>query len=395
MKQRQNTGITYLIGILMIMSSFIGGRFMIIRPNRIENGIVMTIRVALEERFFLLATLFLFLVIIILIHQKYEKPILILVASMLLFEFFMYLTGSGATEQVEAIGSSARASLGSGFWLMFTGLVIIIWQSMNHAISHGLKFGQVIVLTSCILIVAVLYGSHHLSNISIIRELSDKSDRIMSEIIRHMQLTLSATGTGLIISLFLSYGAYKKPKLERAVSAISNFAQVVPTLSLLGLLMIPLALLAIRFPLLKSMGISGIGFFPAYVVLTLYTLLPMTSNTIAGFRSIPPSISEAARAMGMNPKQLLWRIELPMAFPAIYVGFRTALVQTVGNCILAGLVGGGGLGAILFLGLAQSAPDLVIVASLLVVMIAVVLGVFLTSLEGVIRKRLRGELIND
>ncbi len=201
--------------------------------------------------------------------------------------------------------------------------------------------------------------------------------------------------TGLVLSLLMSYGAYRNPGMERIVSTFANFAQVVPTLSLLGLVMIPLALLAKWHPFLREIGISGIGFFPSYIVLTVYTLLPITSNAIAGLASINPSIIEAGEGMGMSRWQMLRKIELPMALPAIYTGFRTALVQTVGNTILAGLVGGGGLGAILFLGLAQSAPDLVVVSSLMVVGLAVILNVGMTSLDTILKKRFRGEIAHD
>lgn len=159
--------------------------------------------------------------------------------------------------------------------------------------------------------------------------------------------------------------------------------------------MIPLTALSNHFPVLKTMGISGIGFFPAFIVLTLYTLLPITANAIAGFRSIPNSVLEAAQAMGMNRRQCFFKVELPMATPSLFAGFRIALVQTVGNCILAGLVGGGGLGTILFLGLAQSAPDLVTVASLMVVCIAVICETILITVESRFQLKIRGDLMYD
>ncbi len=351
----------------------------------------MNLKAAMQGNAFLLAALFLFLLLVAASHSRYNRPgsRLVVGGAALTFGLFLFFTGVAAKMAIAGMPASARASLGYGFWLILLGLMLILWQSSNKS-----RY-QAAVLGICLLVVAALYLTGTLSAISLFRELSDKSDRMLGEILRHMQLTLSAVMTGLVLSLLLSYGAYRKAWVERLVAAIANFAQVVPTLSLLGLLMIPLAILAARNPFLKDMGISGIGFFPAYIVLTLYTLLPITSSTIAGFQTIAPSIIEAASGMGMTRRQMLVRIELPMAFPAIYAGFRTALVQTVGNCILAGLVGGGGLGAMLFLGLAQSAPDLVIVTSLLVVSIAVVLDAGLKSMEEMLRKRWRGELTYD
>ncbi|WP_195683559.1 ABC transporter permease [Alkalibacter mobilis] len=202
-----------------------------------------------------------------------------------------------------------------------------------------------------------------------------------------MQLTLHAVTTGIFLSFILGYGAYKKKWIERPVSLIANFFQVVPTLSMLGLLMIPLSMLAITYPFLKELGISGVGYFPAYIVLTSYTLLPLTSHFTAGFRNISSSVLEGARGMGMTNFQIFFQIEMPLALPVIYTGIRTALVQTVANTILAGLVGGGGLGALLFLGLAQSALDLVVVASLLVVLVSISLNLIMTGFEEMVKQR--------
>ena len=118
----------------------------------------------------------------------------------------------------------------------------------------------------------------------------------------------------------------------------------------------------------------------------MYAILPMTTNILAGYNSIDPDILQAAYGMGMTQKQVHRKVELPLVFPFLFSGFSTALVQTVGNTILAGLVGGGGIGAILFLGLAQSAPDFVILGALLVVSVALVLKLILANLQLLIKR---------
>jgi osmoprotectant transport system permease protein len=105
-------------------------------------------------------------------------------------------------------------------------------------------------------------------------------------------------------------------------------------------------------------------------VLFLYALLPIAGNTLAGFRTVPPDAIEAARGMGMTAGQRFWRVELPLAFPVIVSGVRTALTQNIGNALLAGLIGGGGLGALIYLGLAQAAPDLILLGALSVAILA-------------------------
>jgi osmoprotectant transport system permease protein len=106
------------------------------------------------------------------------------------------------------------------------------------------------------------------------------------------------------------------------------------------------------------------------IVLFLYSLLPITRNTLAGFQVVSPEDRDTARAVGMSSRQVFWQVELPLAFPVILSGIRTALTQTIGNTILAGLVGAGGLGSIIFLGLAQAAPDLILLGALPVVILA-------------------------
>lgn len=384
----------HYIGSILCILGFLNKQFMIIRPNRIENGKGISLLKSLDGNILFFATVFLILLFIsgylylcICDTNTIVLELVLLIASVALY---LFVTGSVATAAIVDMGTAARVSLGLGFWLLLIGIILFLWQSVKRS-----NRSSIWVLISCISIVILLYWFGIIKDISIIREFSDKSERIYGELITHMQLTLGASLTGFVFSVGLSYLAYRIRRFEGLVAALSNFAQVVPTLSLLGLLMIPLAAIATSFPLLKSMGVSGIGFFPAYIVLTLYTLLPITSNTLSGFKMIPQSIIEASQAMGMNHAQMLVRVELPIALPAIFMGFRIALVQTVGNCILAGLVGGGGLGTILFLGLAQSAPDLVIVSSLLVVTIAVFFEVVLTNIEKYIKKTVRGELNYD
>jgi len=114
--------------------------------------------------------------------------------------------------------------------------------------------------------------------------------------------------------------------------------------------------------------VSGIGWAPAFIALTLYGLLPIARNTLAGFRNVDIGVVEAAEGMGMGKGRVLWKIELPLAFPVIFAGIRVALVQAIGGAVLAGLVGGGGLGSFVFLGLAEASSDLVLLGVIPIVL---------------------------
>lgn len=394
-KTSTNNQINDRAGLLSIFIGLILGRYMMIRPNRIENGALLNFINALESTAVLFGAVFVVMLIVIYMIRtdRTDKKWLLLPSVILTFAVFILATGLSASHHIVGMGSSARASLGSSFWLMFAGFLLL----MLHAIKVNPRpqLARFIFLISVILIIGLGYSSGLLKDISILKELNSKSDRIWDEMVRHLQLAVYSTLTGLVLSLSLAYRAYRNPIWENSIKTFVNIAQVIPTLSFLGLIMIPLTALSNSFPWLKTIGISGIGFFPAYIVLTMYTLLPMTNNILAGLKSINKDILQAAAGMGMSRKQQLFQVELPLSTPAIYSGFRTALVQAVGNTILAGLVGGGGIGSILFLGLAQSAPDLVVISALLVVSIAFSLNTGLSVFESLLRKRITGEVTHD
>ena len=118
------------------------------------------------------------------------------------------------------------------------------------------------------------------------------------------------------------------------VMQVLNVGTTVPTLAVLAL----------------SMGLLGIGTPPALFALWLATLLPIARNAYAGLRGVPPALVEAATGMGMTPAQRLLRVELPYAAPVLFAGVRTAVTVNVATAPLASLIGGGGLGDLIFAG---------------------------------------------
>lgn len=398
MKNLKKIQAAHYTGLLLCLFGILSQHFMMLRPNRIEKGV--GIRLIDEVRkyplLFMLTCILLVLILIFLYlnitYVDFSIKVSILESMIALsgFSLFFFITAGLASYSVEGAGTSARVSLGLGFWCLFIGQILFLRQAALRNFRT-----KIMIVLYVFLFILGMYLAGYLENISLIIEFNNKAERITTEFANHMMLSLSASIVGFVISFMMSYLVYRHKRFEGLIVSIANFAQVIPTLSMLGLLMIPLTALSKQFPVLKAIGISGIGFFPAFIVLTLYTLLPNINNALAGFRSIPQHVTEAAQAMGMSRRQRLFKVELAMALPSLFTGFRIALVQSVGNCVLAGLVGGGGLGSILFLGLAQSAPDLVVVASLIVVSIAVLFEVFLTTLEMYFKKRMRGDLIYD
>jgi osmoprotectant transport system permease protein len=153
-------------------------------------------------------------------------------------------------------------------------------------------------------------------------------------------LVLSAVSTALAVAVAVPAGvAVTRPRLRRfapPVLGLANAGQTIPTV----------AMLALVFALTGK-----VGFGTAVVALWAYSLLPVLRNTLAGLSSVDPAALEAARGMGMSPGQVLARVELPLAWPVLVAGIRTAAVVNVGTAALATFVGAGGLGAIIEVGI--------------------------------------------
>ncbi len=128
--------------------------------------------------------------------------------------------------------------------------------------------------------------------------------------------------------------------------------------------------LAAALPRLAALGVGGIGPAPAIIALVLYALLPIVRNTATGISGIDPAVIDAARGMGLTPRQIFWRVELPLALPVLLAGLRIVIVQTIGLAVVAALIGAGGLGTFVFEGLGQYALDLVLLGALPAILLA-------------------------
>jgi osmoprotectant transport system permease protein len=132
------------------------------------------------------------------------------------------------------------------------------------------------------------------------------------------------------------------------------------------------------------MPLLGTGFLPSLFALTLIALPPVLINTIIGVREIDPDVIDAARGMGMSNREVLRRIELPLAVPVIFAGLRTAAVQVVSGAVLASFIGGGGLGDFITSGIAMMAVPLILVGASPVTLLSI--GV--DALFGALQRRL-------
>lgn len=193
----------------------------------------------------------------------------------------------------------------------------------------------------------------------------------------HLQLTLVALAIGIGLSVPVGVLVTRSRWLEQPVLGLASVIQTVPSL----------ALLAVMVPLLAALGTRSIGFLPAIIGLTLYSLLPVLRNTVTGMRGIDPALVEAARGVGMTDAQRLRRVELPLALPVIVAGVRTATVWTVGIATLSTPVGATSLGNYIFTGLQTRNYRAVLVGCVAAAGLALVLDGLVRLLESGLRSR--------
>jgi osmoprotectant transport system permease protein len=153
-------------------------------------------------------------------------------------------------------------------------------------------------------------------------------DEYLGPLWRHVELTLAPVACGFAIAFALALLAHRRRWLTGPIIGVTGILYTIPSLALFALL-IPL---------------TGFGFVTALIPLTTYTLLILFRNIIAGLENVPEEARDAARGMGLTDRQLLWRVELPLALPEIFAGLRVATTTTVGLAALAFYAGAGGLG---------------------------------------------------
>ena len=209
---------------------------------------------------------------------------------------------------------------------------------------------------------------------------------------QHVLLSVSAILLGLAISLPLAIAAYRLAWLRGPSLAIASVVQTIPGLALLALFY-PLLIIISAFTTdTFGFGFRALGFLPALLALTLYSMLPVLRNTITGLTGLDPAIIRAARATGMTPWQSLWLVELPLAAPVIMAGIRTAAVWVIGTATLSTPIGQTSLGNYIFTGLQTENWVLVLFGCVDAALLALVIDRLLALAEVGFAKRSRWRL---
>lgn len=193
-------------------------------------------------------------------------------------------------------------------------------------------------------------------------------------VFEHLFIVLASAILSVLIGLPLGIAAYAFPRLRGAVLRIVDLLQTIPSLALLGVLMV----------------FFGAGKVTVIVGITLYSLLPIVRDTCLGLQEVDEGIKEAARGMGMSRGYRILRVEFPLAFPTVFTGIRIAVVNAIGSAVFAAFVGGGGLGSVINQGIRVQDMKLILTATAALMVIAVLLDCLMSAFERSIRKNRGG-----
>ena len=202
----------------------------------------------------------------------------------------------------------------------------------------------------------------------------DRWDFFLQLTLQHISLTLISILFITIIGLGLGIYMTRKKLFAIVVLTITNFLYTIPSIALFGFLVI----------------VIGIGNKSAIIALVIYGVLPVIRNTYVGINEVDGQVVESAIGMGSTDMQLLFKVQLPLALPVIFAGFRTMVVMTIALGGIASFIGAGGLGVAIWRGITTNFPEMTMAGSLLVAAIAIIADSIMGSIEKHMKIRILG-----
>lgn len=197
---------------------------------------------------------------------------------------------------------------------------------------------------------------------------------VLTLTLEHIWLAGVSVGIAILVGVPLGVAVARRPALGRAVLGVVNSIHVVPSLALFGFLF-AVPWIGERAPRM------------AILALSLYALLPILRNVCAGILGVDHAVVDAGRGLGLTDGQLLQRVELPLALGVIVAGIRVAVVLAVGIATIAAAIGAGGLGELIFRGLAMVNSSLIFAGALPAALLALLADLSLGWMEGRLRER--------
>ncbi len=198
-------------------------------------------------------------------------------------------------------------------------------------------------------------------------------------VLEHLMMVIVSVLCSIIVGLPLGIASYYFPRARKTILFVSDVLQTVPSLALLGIIMI----------------FVGAGKATVIIGITLYSLLPIVRNTYLGLSEVNPGVKEAARGMGMSRMYRLFRVELPLAFPVMFTGIRIATVNAIGTIVFAASVGGGGLGSIIYKGIRVMNVKWIALGTLSLMLMAILFDVIMGFIEKRLNQKFSGPSVRE
>lgn len=193
----------------------------------------------------------------------------------------------------------------------------------------------------------------------------DNIDRFGTPTVQHLELVVISVLAGFAVAFALSLLAHRRRFLQPPLLAATGVLYTIPSLAFFFLLL----------------PVTGLGRDTAIIALAVYTLQIIYRNTMLGLDNVSASVKDAARGMGLTDRQILWRVELPLATPEIIAGLRIAVVSTVAIATLAVFIGGGGLGTQIYGGGNLTFPTSIFISLAIVILMALALDAVLLAIQ--------------
>ncbi|MGU3362985.1 ABC transporter permease subunit [Methylobacterium sp. M6A4_1b] len=288
--------------------------------------------------------------------------------------------GRGAALSLAGLPPAARTSLGPGCWLALALLGGALGLAVRRARIPGLGLATGVLLS---LALATVGRMGAFDALSLAVEYAARRGTVNAAIAEHLALA----GAALLLACLLAVGLSLTRRGQGLVALVLGGLQVVPAVALLGAMVAAMAGLLRAVPALRDLGLSALGPVPAVVAIAAYLALPLWRGLALALRAPDADTLQAAEAVGLSRGQILARIRLPIGAPILVGAVRVAAVQGLGLATLGALVGGGGLGRIVFDGMAQFAPDLILLGAIPVVVLSLLAERGLSRLEAAARRR--------
>lgn len=203
--------------------------------------------------------------------------------------------------------------------------------------------------------------------LDVLKYIFNNSNRIWEYTANHFSLVLTVLFFSLILWISLGLIISKYDALANSVIGLANLIFVIPSISLFGLF--------VTIPQL------GLGRKSAALALILYSMMPLVRSVYRGIKSVDPWVIEAGRGMGMSPTQILFQIQVPMAWPVIFAGIRVSLVMITGMATVATFIGERNLGRLIHHGITRGNAEMIIAGAVVVSIIALILDYVMGLVE--------------